>query len=170
MESVVELRLLGPVQVKRAGEPVRGFESHKALALFCYLAERRSLVARSHLVDLFWQDKADVQGRANLSRVLHNNATLLPGCFQSNCNSVQFRQSATTWIDVVAFDELAAQNDVASFTAAMALYQGDFMTGFRLKGCPDFQYLRHSGSINRANLSNMGEDLVNKNRLRHLWK
>ncbi len=33
-----------------------------------------------------------------------------------------------------------------------------------------YQYLRHSGSINAADLSDMGIDLVNKNRLRPLRK
>jgi DNA-binding SARP family transcriptional activator len=42
MEGIFQLRLLGPVQVERDGEPVGGFESRKALALLGYLA---------------WQDK-----------------------------------------------------------------------------------------------------------------
>jgi hypothetical protein len=33
MEGTCRLRLLGPVQVERDGEPVSGFESRKALAL-----------------------------------------------------------------------------------------------------------------------------------------
>ena len=38
MEDIIHLRLLGAVQVERAGEPVRGFRSRKALALLGYLA------------------------------------------------------------------------------------------------------------------------------------
>jgi len=46
MEGILRLRLLGPVQVERNGEPVRGFESRKALALLGYLAVQGQPVSR----------------------------------------------------------------------------------------------------------------------------
>jgi DNA-binding SARP family transcriptional activator len=47
--------------------PVRGFQSRKALALLGYLAAQPSPIPREHLADLFWENKSESQGRANLS-------------------------------------------------------------------------------------------------------
>jgi predicted ATPase/DNA-binding SARP family transcriptional activator len=125
--------------VKREGAPLRGFESRKALALLCYLAVQGHPVSRSHLADLLWGDKPEARGRGNLSRVLHNLLTLLPGCLRADRHNVQFRRSPTCWLDVDAFDELAAQGDADSLTAAVDLYRGDFMAGFYLDGCSEFE-------------------------------
>ena len=53
---------------------------------------------------------------------------------------------------------------------AILLKLGSSVKVDRLDYTYRLQYLRHSGSINRANLSDLGEDLVNKNRLRSLRK
>jgi DNA-binding SARP family transcriptional activator len=66
MEGTLQLRLLGTVQVKRDGEPVRGFRSRKALALLGYLALQDHPIPRQYLVDLLWSDKSEARGRANL--------------------------------------------------------------------------------------------------------
>jgi predicted ATPase/DNA-binding SARP family transcriptional activator len=139
MGETVHLRLLGPVQVERAGEPVRGFESRKALALLCYLAVHEHPVPRSRLAALFWGNKPEARGRANLSRVLHNISTLLPGCFQADRRTVQFQHNAQLWLDVAAFDDLVAQDGPAALATAVGLYRGDFMEGLYLDDCPEFE-------------------------------
>lgn len=139
MEGGINLQLLGAVQVTRNSESVQGFESHKALALLCYLAEQHRPILRSHLVDLFWGDKSEAQGRANLSRVLHNNSALLPGCLLVARTTVQFLVSTTNRVDVATFTELVAQGELASLAAAVELYLGDFMAGTRLNHCSNFE-------------------------------
>lgn len=133
------LYLLGPVRVERAGQPVHGFESRRALALLCYLAAQGQPQTRAHLADLFWPDKPEARGRGNLSRVLNNFATLLPGCVNADRETVTFN-AAACWLDVTAFAALTGPTaDVATLTEAVALYRDDFMAGMYLDDCPDFE-------------------------------
>ena len=142
MKSIFQLRFLGPVQIERDGEPVRGFESRKALALLAYLAVEGQPVPRERLVDLFWEDKTEAQGRNNLNWVLHRLSTHLPGCLQADRHTVQFLgegAECTYWLDLDSFEELEAQSDPASLAAAVELYRGEFLEGLYLKGCPEFE-------------------------------
>ncbi|MFB0537259.1 MAG: BTAD domain-containing putative transcriptional regulator [Anaerolineae bacterium] len=139
MEGILRLRLLGPVQVKQDGEPVRGFESRKALALLGYLALQGQPVPREHLVDLLWGDKTESRGRANLSWVLNRISTLLPGCLQADCHTIQFEREAAWWLAIIAFEELEAQGDAASLAAAVELYRGELLEGLYLAGCAEFE-------------------------------
>jgi WD40 repeat protein/DNA-binding SARP family transcriptional activator len=142
MKSRFELRFLGPVQIERDGEPVRGFESRKALALLAYLAVEGQPVPRERLVDLFWQDKTEAQGRNNLSWVLSRLSTFLPDCLQVDRHTVRFlgeSAEAAYWLDLGAFEELETQGDPASLAMVVELYRGDFGEGLSLKGCPDFE-------------------------------
>ena len=137
--DILEVRLLGPVQIQRAGQPIRGFESRKALALLCYLAACDQPLTRDHLADLFWLDKSSQQGRANLSRVLHNLNSLVSDSLEIDRHTVAFRRTTQSWLDVAAFGDLAARRTPAAQAAAAALYRGDFMSGVFLDSCPDFE-------------------------------
>ena len=139
MEGTCRLRLLGPVQVERDGEPVGGFESRKALALLGYLAVHDGPIPREQLADLFWGDKPEARGRANLSWVLNRISTLLPGCLEADRHTVGFQQGSPYWLDTDAFEELETPGDVASLTAAAELYRGEFLEGLYLQGCPEFE-------------------------------
>jgi WD40 repeat protein/DNA-binding SARP family transcriptional activator len=142
MKSAFQLRFLGPVQIERDGEPVRGFESRKALALLSYLAVERQPVPRERLVDLFWEDKTEAQGRNNLNWVLNRLSTHLPGCLQTDRHTVQFLgegAECTYRLDLDGFEELEASGDPASLAAAVELYRGEFLEGLVLRGCPEFE-------------------------------
>lgn len=139
MSGAIQIKLLGRVQIDRAQVPVHGFESRKALALICYLAVQGRAIPRSELATLFWGDKPEAQSRANLSRVLHNNAELLPECLQIECDSVQLVRSDLCQIDVADFLELTARDEVAGLMSAARLYQGDLMQDCSLHNCPEFE-------------------------------
>jgi len=139
MPGAIQIRLLGRVQIDRDQVPVRGFESRKALALICYLAVQGQAIPRSELAALFWGDKPEAQSRANLSRVLHNNAELLPECLQIDRDSVQLIRSDRCWVDAAEFLELAAQDQVATLVSATKLFQGDFMQDCSLHNCPEIE-------------------------------
>ncbi|HBY97701.1 MAG TPA: adenylate cyclase [Chloroflexi bacterium] len=139
MGTVIHLRLLGPVQVERAGTPVQAFESRKVLALLCYLAAHDQPVPRSHLADLFWPDKREAQGRANLSWALHKLTTLLPGSLQSDRHAIHFPRTPTVSLDLATFAGLVAQDHPAALTFAAELYRGDLISDIVLDNCPDFE-------------------------------
>ena len=143
MTTVFRLRLLGPVQVERAGEPLEGFKSRKALALLGYLATQDQPVERAYLTNLFWPDKPEERARNNLSQALHNLLSLWPDCIKSDWYTVEFQPGAEDWVDLKAFADLTSQGDPAALALAADLYQGDFMAGLYLDDCPEFeQWLR----------------------------
>jgi DNA-binding SARP family transcriptional activator len=137
MQGVFYLRFLGPARIERDGESV--LTSPKLLALLGYLVVGGGPVPREHLADLFWGDKPEERGRANLSWALHHLSGSLPGCFEANRHAVQFRQSPHRPSDLDAFQRLATQGDPAALAAAVDLYQGEFLEGLRLDGCHEFE-------------------------------
>ena len=109
------------------------------MALLGYLATQDRPVPREHLADLFWEDKPESRGRANLSWILNHISARLPDCLQADRHSVQFRRTVWYWLDLDAFTELETQGDADSLAAAVALYRGPFLEGFYLDGCAEFE-------------------------------
>lgn len=133
------IRLLGSVDVCYAQQPIRDYESTKALALLCYLVSRNQPVYRQHLMGLLWPDKNEEQARNNLSVVLHNLKTLLPGLLTSDRQTIQLDPTADYWCDTHHIATVLNQSDTRVLAAAVTLYRGDFLEGFFLKGCPEFE-------------------------------
>jgi len=139
VEHHIHLRLLGPVQAERDGQPVPGLGSGKGLALLGYLVVHGGPVSREYLADLFWRDKPEERGRANLSWTLHKLSSRLPGCLETSRHTVRFRRTEACWLDLDAFEGLTAGADAASLAEAVELYRGEFLEGLSLDDCADFE-------------------------------
>jgi len=164
MNSPIQLRLLGPFRVERAGQPVTTFKSNKVRALLAYLAvERQHAHHRDVLADLLWPASSNAlaslrDALSNLRRVLDDRDADLP---------IIRVVSATLQLNPLAFDEGLIQLDVAAITdlapdaseaaleRATARYRGDFLAGLALPGCPDFEAwaLLHRESYRREILN-----------------
>jgi predicted ATPase/DNA-binding SARP family transcriptional activator len=139
MSELVRLRLLGPAQIERKGQPAGCPASGKALALLGYLAVRDQALAREHLADLFWPEKPADRGRANLSWLLHQLNDRLPDCLEADRHTIHFKRGPPRWLDLDAFAGLLARGDTPSLTEAVDLYRGDLLEGLHLDGCADFE-------------------------------
>lgn len=139
MADLFHLRLLGPIELDHNGKEVRGFESRKAVALLGYIALRGQALSRSHLADLFWCDKTESQGRNNLSRVLHNLNSMLPGLFRTDHYTVELPRNPKLEIDTTAFEEALARATPEALLAAVDLYRDELMAGLFLDDCSDFE-------------------------------
>jgi DNA-binding SARP family transcriptional activator/predicted ATPase len=139
MGDVFRVRLLGPIQVEREGQPVLGLESGKPLALLGYLIVQDTPVSREYLADLFWRDKPEDRGRANLSWTLHKISSLLPGCLETSRHTVRFQRTDSCWLDLDVFEELMAQGKADALADVVELYRGDLLEGLSVDGCPDFE-------------------------------
>ncbi len=133
------LHLLGPVQIFYDGKPVKGFKSQKAVALLCYLAYIGQPISRLRLANLFWGNKAEKRGLANLSRVLYTNNKLMPTCLQKTYRIIQFLYNDDCWIDTNYFDEMVSHDDLEPLIQAIELYRGSFMDEISLVDCPEFE-------------------------------
>lgn len=138
MDALFRLCLLGVPQATANGQPIREFESRKALALLAYLAVRDEPLARTHLADLFWSTLPEAKGRANLSRVLHNLNELFPDTFHASRDWIQIDLKAFA-LDICDFEAYAMSGTADALAAAAALYHDAFMAGLYLDDCPEFE-------------------------------
>jgi WD40 repeat protein/DNA-binding SARP family transcriptional activator len=149
--ACLSLSLMGTFQVSLDGEPATGFKSDKVRGLLAYLAvEAGRPHRREALASLLWPDWPD---RSTLSNLRYNLSDLRqaigdpqasPPFLQITHDTVQFNTASDHWLDVTAFLELTEQakstatDSAQTLEQAVALYQGDFLSGFSIKDSAPF--------------------------------
>ncbi len=147
----MELHLFGHPKLELDGQPVV-LETRKALAIFIYLALSPQPVSREYLAALFWPEFSQSRALANLRRALSSLGNRIQGkVLEADRLAVFFKDPATLYTDVQDFRQKI--KDVQShsherletcekclFTLedAIQAYRGEFMEGFNLPDCPDF--------------------------------
>ncbi len=143
------LFLFGPPRVERNGKPIE-IPLRKGLALLVYCALTRQSHSRDALATLFWPDKDQQAARANLRRLLYELTQLLGDSLLAlAAENVVLHPGINLWLDVDHYrrclsapaqtggsESTAAQ--LARFEEAARLYAADFMAGFTLDDCPEF--------------------------------
>ena len=134
--SDLDLALLGPPVITRAGAPV-SFDTRKATAVLALLAADHHELSRERLAALLWPDADAVRARASLRRTLSVTAAAAgPGLLVTR-TAVALDPDRVR-VDVTEFEALAAGPDPVQLDRAVALYRDDFLAGFALRGCPEF--------------------------------
>ncbi|RIK43085.1 MAG: hypothetical protein DCC55_06780 [Chloroflexi bacterium] len=147
----LRLYLFGSPRVERNGQPVE-LKLRKALALLVYIAVTRQSHSRDLLASLFWGDKGQQTARANLRRTLHDLGQLLgEQLLEAVADRVALRADAPIWLDIDQFQRCLAEapppdpgqpylsaSRLAPLVEAADLYTADFMAGFSLPDCPEF--------------------------------
>lgn len=134
----LKLYLFGPPRVERNGQPVE-LHLRKALALLAYSAATRQSHSRDLLATLFWPDKNQQTARANLRRTLHELRQMLDvHLFESSADQIMLCTDAPIWLDIEQFQQHVAAARLTTLVEAADLYTADFMTGFTLPDCPEF--------------------------------
>jgi len=137
MATDLSLALLGPPVVKRDGAPVT-FDTRKATALLALLAVTGREHSRDQLADLLWPEADSVKGRASLRRTLSVTAAAMGDGLIISRTAVALSPTMVR-VDVREFEALIMRPDAASLERAVQLYRDDFLAGFTLRGCPDFE-------------------------------
>src|SRR5580700_6214275 len=133
----LSLALLGPPVVQRDGAAVT-FDTRKAIALLALLAVTGREHSREQLADLLWPDADSAKGRASLRRTLSVTAAAMGAGLTISRAAVALEPTAIR-VDVGEFETLITRPDAASLERAVRLYRDDFLAGFVLRGCPDFE-------------------------------
>src|SRR5579864_5206839 len=133
----LRLALLGPPVVLRDGLPVT-FDTRKAVALLALLAVTGREHSREQLADLLWPEADSAKGRASLRRTLSVTAAAMGSGLIISRAAVNLELAAVE-VDVREFEALIGRADAGSLEQAVQLYRDDFLSGFVLRGCPDFE-------------------------------
>jgi DNA-binding SARP family transcriptional activator len=133
---MLRLGLLGPPIVEVDDRPV-AFDTRKAVAVLALLAVEGTEQSRERLAGLLWPDSDESRARSALRRTLSVTASAVGGALVVNRRAVAL-DPAQTAVDVAAFGALIAADDPASIASGVRLYRGDFLSGFVLRGAPEF--------------------------------
>jgi DNA-binding SARP family transcriptional activator/tetratricopeptide (TPR) repeat protein len=135
--SELSLALLGPPVVKRDGAPVT-FDTRKAIALLALLAVTGREHTREQVADLLWPDADEARARGSLRRTLSVAAAAVGPALAITRTTVGLLPAAVD-VDVREFETLLTRKDAAALERGVGLYRDDFLAGFTVRDCPDFE-------------------------------
>jgi LuxR family transcriptional regulator, maltose regulon positive regulatory protein len=158
MPTILRLSWLGSPAIEYDGRPLR-LEMRKTLALLTYLSLSPQSPSRETLATLFWPEFSQQHSLSNLRRNLFSLVKSLPhGLLEIDRERIGLRRENWLQMDVEEFLEqlstvkehshppgLVCPECLSSLKKAVELYKGDFLEGFNLKDCPEFdewQYLQ----------------------------
>jgi DNA-binding SARP family transcriptional activator len=140
------LRLLGPARVEHIDTNPEGgmgdagsiprFRSQRAVGLLGYLTSERRTIAREYLATLLWPDEASGTGRGKLRRELYNLVKILPGCWETDAQTVRFLPAKNTSVDIYM---LQAMETEKRWQGAADLLGGEFLEGLYLSDNSRFE-------------------------------
>jgi DNA-binding SARP family transcriptional activator/tetratricopeptide (TPR) repeat protein/type II secretory pathway predicted ATPase ExeA len=153
------LGLLGPPRIDREGSPVH-FDTRKAVALLALVSMAEQPLSRDRLAAMFWPDSDDERARGALRRTLSVTAAGVGDALVVTRATVAAEKSHIQ-VDAVEFRRLLGRGDLAALEKACALYRDDFLAGFAVRGCPEFDDWQTSTAADlRQRLSTALEALV----------
>ena len=138
----LQIRLFGGLALSLDGVALTPSDSGRTARLLAYLlVHRQTPVAREQLAFLLWPDSSESQARTNLRHVLHTLRRTLPDAdryLAITAHTLQWRPDAPYWLDVAAFNALAAaaetraaeDDDLATLQDAITIYTGDLLDGW----------------------------------------
>jgi DNA-binding SARP family transcriptional activator len=132
----LDLALLGAPTVTRNGAPV-SFDTRKATAVLALLALHDHELSRERLALLLWPEADATRARASLRRTLSVTAAAAGPGLRVTRAAVAL-DPGRVQVDVAEFEALAAAPDAGSLDRAARLYRDDFLAGFALRDCPEF--------------------------------
>ena len=129
------LQTLGFPEIHGDDQPIK-LALRKGLALLIYLAEARGAVARDVIATLLWPESPRETARARLRRLLHRiELALGHPVFETDRTSLRWSPAVDLKVDSHLFESAC---DRGAFEEACLLYRGDFLAGFSLDDCPEF--------------------------------
>jgi len=142
MDKILRLTLFGSPYVYLGDQLVSDFATNKAQALLFYLVVTGQPHSRDHLATLLWDEMTDAQAKKNLRTVLPDVRRLLGDQLLLDRQTLAFQPLTPYWLDVdVLRRSLTSRpvaTDLAVRQAALALYQGEFLSGFYVHNAPAF--------------------------------
>jgi DNA-binding SARP family transcriptional activator len=146
MSERLALYLLGPPKLELNDAPVV-IDRRKTLALLAYLGVDRWQHHRDQISALFWPEYTQRKAFSNLRHVLWEvRQAIGDRWIDARRDTIGLTRNADIWLDVADFEARSAQGlsemntsfRIPLLTQSVKLYRNHFLTGFSLKGSPDF--------------------------------
>jgi DNA-binding SARP family transcriptional activator len=129
------LRTFGFPEIHADDRPIT-LNLRRGLALLIYLAEARGAVARDVMATLLWPESPRETARARLRRMLHRiELALGTPVFATDRASLRWSLEVDLTVDSHRFEGACDRGD---FEQACRLYRADFLAGFAIPDCPEF--------------------------------
>lgn len=132
------VRLFGAPTISRSGVP-SAVDTRKAIALLAYLTLAGGPVQRDRLCALLWPESSQSRARGALRRTLTSlRSAVGADVVIADRESVAVALDKMA-VDVAEFERLAEDGSPGDLARAVDLYEGDFLSGFSVRGSPDFE-------------------------------
>lgn len=132
----LEFRLLGFPEFRLDGRPVE-LALRKAAALLAYLAEAGGPVSREVAATLLWPDADEPAALARLRRTLHKiHLAFGARVIAATGVSLGLDPALSVAVDSRLFEQAC---DAGPLDRAADLYRSDYLAGFSLPDCPQFE-------------------------------
>lgn len=132
----IELQLFGYPSVRLDGHGL-DLTLRKGLALLAYLAETVGPAGRDHMAGLLWPEADEEAARGRLRRTLHKiRVAFAIDVIDADRSTLQLGRSLSITVDTHAFEAACAAGE---WNEALQLYNGDFLEGLSIDGCPEFE-------------------------------
>ena len=133
---MLEIATLGGLSILRDGKPVTELATRKVEALLIYLTCTGRTHAREVLAELLWEERALKRALGNLRVALTSLRKHVGEYLIITRDTVALDPKADVRLDVAELQEKLHASQVEE---AVALYLGDFLDGFYVRGCPGFE-------------------------------
>lgn len=112
------------------------FDARSAAALLVYLGCQARPLAREILAELLWPERSQEQALANLRSCIYRLRGQLAPYLAITRQTIAFAPDAAIEVDAI---KLETHLSAGRLVEAVAFYQGEFLDGFYLEGCPAFE-------------------------------
>lgn len=139
---MLELSLLGRLQIRFSSKPVESELTTKALALLVYLAVTGQPHSRHGLAGMFWGETSEERAKNSLRVALAALRKVAPDHLEGDKNTVFFQTAAPHVLDTFEFEQAQAacmEDDLTACRRAAELYRGDFLQDFFVDDSPAFE-------------------------------
>ena len=139
MSEMLELRLLGRLDIHRNEIPMNDLRAAKTLALLIYLAVATRPHTRSALAGLLWGGMPEAKARDSLSKALSTLRRVVGEHLVITRQTVAFNGESDFRLDVAEFEAGVSDNSIEQLQEAVQIYEGDFLDGFSVHNAPEFE-------------------------------
>lgn len=146
---MLRISTLGRLSFRIGEAPIEGFVSKKAEAILTYLVCTDFVHSRDALAAFFWEGYYQERRLANLRVVLSNLNKLLPQHCQITRHKVSLKKGCPIWLDAAILEDAICKfrgkyetletDELKPIENAINLYQGEFLHGFHVQDCNQFQ-------------------------------